>query len=172
MKVEHDVCSDEKQPICSRCSETLIAVNIYFKFVFVCEECLSTLKDQDSANKCFYSHTAKPLTSNMDVGTLIVSEYVVDKSFQCKLCKKSSSLTRHLHIHTGYQPSKYELCSRTCCQNVQLKSHMICHSGERPFKCELCVASFGFNDHLKRHMSTHTGERPYKCKISYGMQWI
>ncbi|EDW85003.1 uncharacterized protein Dwil_GK12835 [Drosophila willistoni] len=44
-----------------------------------------------------------------------------------------------------------------------LKRHMIIHTGLKPFKCDECDLSFSQREVLKRHKDTHTGVRRHKC---------
>ena len=45
-----------------------------------------------------------------------------------------------------------------------LQRHMGIHAGERPFKWEQCNDAFSVNGNLKFHLRTHTGERQFKCE--------
>lgn len=91
-----------------------------------------------------------------------------NKSFTCKLCKRSFGykhvLENHMRTHTG----KFMFC-RVCLivviSYLFLKFiYICCVSGEKPYGCKECGKRFTRDHHLKTHIRLHTGERPFCCK--------
>lgn len=53
------------------------------------------------------------------------------------------------------------ICSKVLSSSSSLDRHMLVHSGERPFSCKICSVTFTTNGNMHRHMRTHshkTGE--------------
>ncbi|KAH8381788.1 hypothetical protein KR009_000207 [Drosophila setifemur] len=60
-------------------------------------------------------------------------------------------------------PMKCPICELQLSCSSSLKRHMIIHTGLKPFKCSECDQSFSQREVLKRHMDTHTGAKRHKC---------
>lgn len=60
------------------------------------------------------------------------NEIISDKGFTCRICSKILS------------------------SSSSLDRHMLVHSGERPFSCKICQVTFTTNGNMHRHMRTHS----------------
>ncbi|XP_022193828.2 uncharacterized protein LOC111051595 [Nilaparvata lugens] len=47
------------------------------------------------------------------------------------------------------------ICGKILSSSSSLDRHVLVHSGERPFKCSICRVSFTTNGNMHRHMRTH-----------------
>ncbi|XP_075236329.1 uncharacterized protein LOC142333225 [Lycorma delicatula] len=47
------------------------------------------------------------------------------------------------------------ICGKVLSSSSSLDRHVLVHSGERPFKCKICGVSFTTNGNMHRHMRTH-----------------
>lgn len=47
------------------------------------------------------------------------------------------------------------ICGKVLSSSSSLDRHVLVHSGERPFKCQICGFSFTTNGNMHRHMRTH-----------------
>nr|XP_032811323.1 zinc finger protein 90-like isoform X1 [Petromyzon marinus]XP_032811333.1 zinc finger protein 90-like isoform X1 [Petromyzon marinus] len=90
-----------------------------------------------------------------------VNKPVVEKPYQCPVCKRSfaklSYLKCHQRIHTGEKPFRCKMCSQSFVQASNLKTHVRTHTGERPYQCKICYRRFSRSHHLKTHQYTHMG---------------
>lgn len=48
------------------------------------------------------------------------------------------------------------ICGKILSSSSSLDRHVLVHTGERPFKCKICGFSFTTNGNMHRHMRTHT----------------
>ncbi|CAJ1080575.1 zinc finger protein 182-like [Xyrichtys novacula] len=86
------------------------------------------------------------------------------KPYQCPYCSKCFSLTttliRHMNIHTKKKLYQCHVCGRDFCQKSDLVSHTRIHTGERPYRCPECHRSFTQKGNLVVHMRKHSGSVP------------
>ncbi|KAG8231216.1 hypothetical protein J437_LFUL010913, partial [Ladona fulva] len=55
----------------------------------------------------------------------------------------------------GSKAFSCRICGKALSSSSSLDRHMLVHSGERPFKCKLCGVAFTTNGNMHRHMRTH-----------------
>ncbi|XP_076339085.1 ras-responsive element-binding protein 1-like isoform X2 [Tachypleus tridentatus] len=73
-----------------------------------------------------------------------------------KLLNSAHSFTVHIRQHNPNDQSRTcRLCGKTLSSTSSLDRHMLVHSGERPFKCKICNMAFTTNGNMHRHMRTH-----------------
>ncbi|GLV36480.1 pebbled [Carabus blaptoides fortunei] len=48
------------------------------------------------------------------------------------------------------------ICSKVLSSSSSLDRHVLVHSGERPFRCKICAVTFTTNGNMHRHMRTHS----------------
>ena len=48
-----------------------------------------------------------------------------------------------------------KLCGKKLSSTSSLDRHMLIHSGERPHRCPICPMSFTTNGNMRRHVRTH-----------------
>ncbi|XP_013794140.1 ras-responsive element-binding protein 1-like [Limulus polyphemus] len=69
----------------------------------------------------------------------------------------SHSFTFHIRQHNPNDHSRTcRVCGKTLSSTSSLDRHMLVHSGERPFKCKVCNMAFTTNGNMHRHMRTHS----------------
>lgn len=90
-------------------------------------------------------------------------------SHDCNVCGRgftqSSSVKRHMVVHTGEKNSECDICKKkfTCKRNV--KQHMKIHIGEKKYECTICIDRFTKNSSLEKHMLFHSKLKKYECHI-------
>ncbi|EDV42518.1 uncharacterized protein Dana_GF18031 [Drosophila ananassae] len=92
-------------------------------------------------------------------------------TLKCPICELqlscSSSLKRHMIIHTGVKPFKCEECDQSFSQREVLKRHMDTHTGAKRHKCPHCSSCFAQKSNLHQHIRrVHLGsDRSHKCHL-------
>lgn len=89
----------------------------------------------------------------------------------CPYCGKmvsTSTMARHVLIHTGARPFKCTMlgCDKDFRSSSEVKNHVLRHhSADRPYKCDICGKGFIKMCFLNSHAKIHTGEKPFVCTI-------
>ncbi len=87
----------------------------------------------------------------------------ISRPFSCRRCDKrftaSSSLSRHMQIHTQQFRYNCVTCGKGFVQRQELTEHLNKHIG-RSFPCQFCSSRFAFEKALKSHMRKVHGDVP------------
>ena len=96
----------------------------------------------------------------------LISSFCISENLPSNMNTESnrctSSLKRHLKVHSGNKRCRCTQCNKSFNQSSHLKRHLRTHSGEKPYKCTECKECFTRSSTLKRHLRIHT-EKSYKC---------
>ena len=86
----------------------------------------------------------------------------VEKKYYCDQCEKhfqeSSSVKRHMLVHSNVKPFTCEQCRKSFSQKCHLKKHKC-----RKHNCILCEKVFKNKIHLERHLFVHSNEKGFRC---------
>ncbi|GAA6061645.1 hypothetical protein JCM10212_002522 [Sporobolomyces blumeae] len=96
---------------------------------------------------------------------------VVEKEFECDICRRTLISPRDLRAHRSRHGKKkrhactFDGCRKAFTSRSSLTIHFRSHTGERPFACSFdgCRKAFTTRQHLTVHHRSHTGEKPYAC---------
>ena len=69
------------------------------------------------------------------------------------------SIKKHVQIHNGEMPFKYEECTPGFSQNSTLKIHMQSNTWDKPISVNSDERGFSVCVRLKKNISNYTGER-------------
>ena len=87
-------------------------------------------------------------------------------SHRCTKCDKSftatSSLRRHMELHTGQFSYYCEVCRRGFNNPTNFDIHKRTHEGLK-YNCQYCEKSFVYKQTYKYHQSVHTGQYRFNC---------
>ncbi|XP_076357891.1 ras-responsive element-binding protein 1-like [Tachypleus tridentatus] len=73
------------------------------------------------------------------------------------------SFTFHIRQHNPNNYNRTcRVCGKTLSSTSSLDRHMLVHSGERPFNCKICNMAFTTNGNMHRHMRTHSATDKYQ----------
>ncbi|XP_046408405.1 zinc finger protein 501-like [Ischnura elegans] len=126
-------------------------------------KCYSARERPYSCSVCYKCFT---LSSTLNKHMRI---HTGEKPYSCSVCNKSFSLSgnlnKHMRTHTKEKPYSCSVCNKCFTHSSTLNNHMRIHTGEKPYSCSVCNKSFSLSGNLNKHMRTHTGERPYSCTI-------
>ncbi len=115
----------------------------------VCDICGRTMKNKDSLK----SHMRK----------------FHNKTFTCAVCgmgfNREKALRKHEIDHTGINPEKCHICSKTFPGKAQLSKHVnVTHNEARNYACRICDKRFKQKSPRDRHERTiHAEESQYYC---------
>ena len=94
--------------------------------------------------------------------------YTGDKSYKCKLCKKSfnrlDKLTKHVTLYSKDKSNGCDQCGKMFQLPHHLKTHAIVHTDEVPHTCEECGKTFKYAETLRRHARNHVDDKPFRCE--------
>ena len=94
-----------------------------------------------------------------------------EKPFQCSKCDMKFRLEAHLHTHEKrHAPPTTDsypciICGQRFSRLSYLKAHASKHSGQERFKCDICPRSCITKSLLNMHKLTHSEHRPHKCSL-------
>ncbi|XP_043204038.1 zinc finger protein 628-like isoform X2 [Amphibalanus amphitrite] len=92
-----------------------------------------------------------------------------ERRFRCTTCDRAfmdrRALSRHEVDHTGVRPFCCSVCGKTLLSSHALRIHQRSHLGIKPAECHVCQKKMSSAQMLREHLRIHTGERPFSCEI-------
>jgi hypothetical protein len=116
------------------------------------------------SNVTLTQESAPKSTNCKDDSVMTTREKQFPSSLWIKISIDSSSLQRHLRVHSGKTPHSCPKCSKLFAWSSKLPIHLRTHSGEKPYICLKCSKSFSRSDKLNSHIDSGVCNWTTDCK--------